>query len=61
MKERRAKGGGGLRLVKDEEDNHGDVSDMDDAGIGTERKESIASIATDDELHVNLRRNDTWK
>lgn len=61
MKERRAKGGGGLRLVKDEEDNHGGVSDTDDASIRAERKESITSIATDDELHVNLRRSDTWK
>ena len=61
MKERRGKGGGGLRLVKDEENDHGGLSDGHEARARAASLESFASSATDDELHVSLRRNDTWK
>jgi uncharacterized protein len=61
MKERRGKGGGGLRLVKDEENDHGARPDGDEARLRAESMESVASSATGDELHVSLRRNDTWK
>ncbi len=60
MKERRGKGGGGLRLVSDE-DHQGNVSDGDEARARAESMDSIASSATGDDLHISLRRNDTWK
>ncbi len=61
MKERRGKGGGGLRLVTGDEDHQGNVSDGDEARARAESMESIASSATGDDLHISLRRNDTWK
>jgi uncharacterized protein len=60
-RERRGKGGGGLRLVKDEEHEERDVLDGDEARARAESMESLASSATGDELHISLRRNDTWK
>lgn len=60
-RERRGKGGGGLRLVKDEENDDGGLSGSDEARTRAESLESVASNATGDALHVSLRRNDTWK
>jgi uncharacterized protein len=61
MKERRGKGGGGLRLVQDEDNDQVRLSDGEEARARAESMESVASSATGDELHVSLRRNDTWK
>jgi uncharacterized protein len=60
-RERRGKGGGGLRLVKDEETDRRGVPDGDEARLRAESMESVASSATGDEMHVSLRRSDTWR
>jgi uncharacterized protein len=60
VRERRGKGGGGLRLVKDEDADQGS-SGVDEARARAESLESIDSNATGDELLVSLRRSDTWK
>ncbi len=54
MRERKGKGGGGLRLVKDEESDQGGLLDGDEARARAESMESVASSATGDELHVSL-------
>jgi Ankyrin repeats (many copies) len=61
VKERRGKGGGGLRLVEDEENEQGRGLDGEEARVRAESMESIASSGTGKELRVSLRRNDTWK
>ena len=59
MRERRGKGGGGLRLVKDGENDQGASADGDEARTRAETMDTIASSARINELHFNLRRNKT--
>jgi uncharacterized protein len=54
-RERRGKGGGRLRLVTDEENDHEVVSDEDETRAHAESMESV------DKLDVSLQRNDAWK
>lgn len=61
LKGRRGMGGGGLRLVKEEENDHEGLSDGDEARARAESLESLSSNATGDELRVRLRRSDTQK
>lgn len=61
MKDRRGKGGGGLRLVTNEEIDREGVLDEDKAMARAKSTDSDASSATMNELHASLRRNDTWK
>lgn len=61
MRERRGKGGGGVRLVNDGEKDRGSGLDRDDTRGRAESMDSVASSSTGDELHVTLGRSDTWK
>lgn len=60
IRERRGKGGGGLRIVKDDDADNG-TSDVDETRARAESLESINSNASGDEVFASLRRNDTWK
>lgn len=58
MRERRGKGGGGLRLVKDEETQDDDgPSD----GYRTRAESTESAKSTNDESNVTAKRNGTWK
>lgn len=60
MKERRGKGGGGLRIVKDdghdEEDRRSTEVETTASPVSTER-----SASTSDGQHITMQRNETWR